>query len=62
MIILVTSLLLIMNIKYFGFTKIQPLYIGSDVKVVSAYKDLGLKSYSDNISKRLINVYQKGEK
>ncbi|MCI6846684.1 MAG: rhomboid family intramembrane serine protease [Erysipelotrichaceae bacterium] len=62
MIILVTSLLLIMNVKYFGFTNIQPLYIGSDVKVVSAYKDLGLKSYSDNISKRLINVYQKGEK
>ena len=50
-----------MNVKYFGFTKVQPLYIGTDVKVVSAYKDLGLKSYSDNISKRLINVYQKGD-
>ena len=61
MIVLVTSLLLIMNVKYFGFTKVQPLYIGTDVKVVSAYKDLGLKFYSDNISKRLINVYQKGD-
>lgn len=59
MIILVCSVLLIMNIRYFTSDNVKPLYIGTDMQVVQMCNDLGLKNTANSVSNRLINLYQK---
>ena len=59
--ILIVSLLIVMNIKYFGFTSIKPLYIASDLKVLKIYNEWGLNDYAKKISDKLLVIYQRGE-
>lgn len=57
--ILLVVMLMCLLIKYLTISKIDPLYIGTDMEVVKIYSDLGLKSFGDNLMNRLLNVYSK---
>ena len=56
---LLVVMLMCLLIKYLTISKIDPLYIGTDMEVVKIYSDLGLKSFGDNLMNRLLNVYSK---
>ena len=59
MIILICTVLLVMNIKYFLNPVIKPIYAGSDIRVIEMYRDLGLDKLADKTSEKLYEVYQK---
>ena len=56
---LVITLLLSLSIKYATINSINPLYGGTDLKVVQIYNDIGFKEYSSNLLMRLLQVYEK---
>lgn len=59
LIVLTIILILSLFIKYVTIKTISPFYKGTDIEVVKVFNDLGLKSYSNNLLKRLIEVYAK---
>ena len=59
MIILICTVLLVMNIKYFVNPVIAPIYGGTDMRVVEMYRDLGFNNIADKTYEKLYEVYQK---
>ena len=51
--------LLFMIYRYVTIKEINPIYGGTDMEVVKIFSDLGFKSYSASLMKRLLDVYAK---
>lgn len=58
LIVLVVILLAGLFYKYVSIDKISPLYSGTDMNVVEAYNELGLKSIADRTLSKLYNIYK----
>lgn len=58
LIVLVVVLLVGLFYKYVSIDKISPLYSGTDMNVVEAYNELGLKSIADRTLSKLYNIYK----
>lgn len=56
-IIMYLALVLTLGIKVYTVKEINPKYMGTDMKVVEIYRDLGLKGHADKLSEKLARFY-----
>ena len=59
MTVLLTVFLLSLFIKYVTINEIDEFFMGTDLEVVKALNDLGLKGYSEKLWLRLLDVYSR---